>query len=351
VADPGSRLALIRSWKTSTLLVRNGAFGDADIAAIKAFCAARSFDVAFYPGMRREEANRYNVVDAPDLFDGATALLGPDREAFLRDYKFHVAPATDDRPHFFHFFKWRTWTELMGLKGQGGLPLLEWGYPVLVATLAQAVVASLLLIGLPLAWVSRVRTRQGAGPPAGASTARVLAYFVAIGLAFMFVEIAFIQKFVLYLSHPLYAVAVVLFAFLLFAGLGSQASAGLAEGPRAMRHPAAAAAGAIAVSAALCLLLLPWLFRHSMSLPDAARIGISALLIAPLAFFMGMPFPLGLARVRATDARLLPWAWGINGCASVVGAVLATLLAIHVGFTAVILAALLLYGVAAAARP
>ena len=102
---------------------------------------------------------------------------------------------------------------------------------------------------------------------------------------------------------------------------------------------------------ALCLLVLPWLFRHSMSLPDAARIGISALLIAPLAFFMGMPFPLGLARVGATDARLLPWAWGINGCASVVGAVLATLLAIHVGFTAVILVALLLYGVAAAVRP
>jgi hypothetical protein len=113
----------------------------------------------------------------------------------------------------------------------------------------------------------------------------------------------------------------------------------------------AAVAGAIAVSAGLCLVLLPWLFRHTMGWPDAARIAISAALIAPLAFFMGMPFPLGLARVDPADARLLAWAWGINGCASVVGAVLATLLAIHVGFTAVVLAALVLYGVAAAARP
>ena len=77
VADPGSRLALVRSWQTSTLLVKNGTFGAKDIAAIKAFCAERSFDVAFYPGMQPEEANRYNVVERPDLFDAATALLGP----------------------------------------------------------------------------------------------------------------------------------------------------------------------------------------------------------------------------------------------------------------------------------
>lgn len=351
VADAGSRLALIRSWKTSTLLVRNGVFGAAEVEAIKTFCAARSFDVAFYPGMRREEANRYNIVEAPDLFDVASALLGPDREAFLRNYKFDVAPATDDRPHFFHFFKWRTWTELLRLKGQGGLPLLEWGYPVLVATLVQAGAASLFLIGLPLAWIARDPARQGAWPPRAGSRGRILVYFLAIGFAFMFVEIAFIQKFVLILSHPLYAVAVVLFAFLLFAGLGSRASGRLAEGPRALRRPVAAVAGAIAVSAGLCLVLLPWLFRHTMGWPDAARIAISAALIAPLAFFMGMPFPLGLARVDPADARLLAWAWGINGCASVVGAVLATLLAIHVGFTAVVLAALVLYGVAAAARP
>ena len=108
---------------------------------------------------------------------------------------------------------------------------------------------------------------------------------------------------------------------------------------------------AIGLSALFCLTLLAWLFQHAMGLPDALRIVISAALIAPLAFFMGMPFPLGLARVEAIDARLVPWAWAINGCASVTGAVLATLLAIHVGFTAVVVAALMLYGVAAAARP
>ena len=340
--DPATRLVLIRSWKTSTLLVKNGAFDDADIAAIRAFCQARSFDLGYYPGMRSEEANRYNVVERPDLFDGAIALLGPGRAAFLRDYKFHITPATDDRPHFFHFFKWGTLRELLALKGRGGLPLLDWGYPVLAATLLQAVLASLLLIALPLAWLGRRQPAQGA-QHGSARRGRVLGYFLAIGFGFMFIEIAFIQKFVLFLGHPLYAVAVVLFAFLLFAGIGSRVAV--------RRPPLAAVVLAIAASAALSLLLLAWLVRHAMGWPEAARIGLSIALIAPLAFFMGMPFPLGLSRVEAADARLIPWAWGINGCASVIAAVLATLLAIHQGFTAVVLAALLLYGLAAAARP
>ncbi|WP_280155309.1 SAM-dependent methyltransferase [Piscinibacter sp. XHJ-5] len=338
VSDPASRLALIRSWKTTTLLVRQGAFDAGHIAAIKAFCAQRSFDLAYYPGMRAEEANRYNVVEPPDLFDAAAALLGPDRDAFLERYKFHVAPATDDRPHFFHFFKWRSLPELLSIEGGAGLPLLEWGYPVLVLTLVQAALLSVLLIGLPIAWASRRAAR------AAASRARVLVYFLAIGFGFMFIEIAFIQKFVLFLSHPLYAVAVVLFAFLVFAGIGSRFS------PR-LRLRVRTVALAIALAAAGCVAVLPWLFQHAMGLPDVLRIAICAGLIAPLAFFMGMPFPIGLARVEQAGAWLIPWAWGINGCASVTAAVLATLLAIHVGFTAVVVLALLLYAVAAASTP
>jgi spermidine synthase len=338
VADPASRLALIRSWRTTTLLVRNGRFEPRQIAAIRAFCAARSFDVAFYPGMRAEEANRYNVVDGPDLFEGAIALLGPGREDFLRRYKFHVAPATDDKPHFFHFFKWRSLPELLSIEGRAGLPLLEWGYPVLVLTLAQAALVSVLLVGLPLAWVSRGARGRAASRP------RVLAYFLAIGFGFMFVEIAFIQKFVLFLSHPLYAVAVVLFAFLLFAGLGSRWS-------QRLGMPMGWVVLAIALSAAACLAALPLLFQHAMGLPDGARIVICAAMVAPLAFFMGMPFPLGLARVEVAEPGLIAWAWGINGCASVTAAVLATLLAMHIGFTAVVATAIVLYVVAALTMP
>ncbi len=345
VADPGARIALLRGWRTATLLVKNGAFDATDIARLRQFCRERSFDLDWYPGVSAAETNRYNRLEQSWFHDGAAALLGPGRRDFIARYKFDLEPATDDRPYFFHFFRWRTLPELVRLKGQGGLPLLEWGYPVLVATLAQAVVASAVLILAPLALPGR---RERAAPPRRLWLGTA-GYFAAIGVAFMFVEIAFIQKFILFLGHPLYAIAVVLFAFLLSAGLGSRCS-------ERLRFPAPARVVAVAwpvlAIAAIALaytLLLPRLLPPLAAWPDAARIALAVALIFPLGFAMGMPFPLGMARLAAAAEALVPWAWGLNACASVVSAVLATLLAIHLGFSAVLLLAVLLYALAVAA--
>ena len=175
-------------------------------------------------------------------------------------------------------------------------------------------------------------------------------YFAAIGFAFMFIEIAFIQKFLLFLAHPLYAVAVVLCAFLVFGGLGSRYSRHFSvAGSRWADHPMAWLAAGIAGIALVYLLALPAIFRHLMPLSDLARIAISVALIAPLAFAMGMPFPLGLARLAGRADALIPWAWGINAYASVIAAILATVLAIHLGFGAVVVLAVALYAAAAAA--
>jgi len=342
---PALQLVLIRGWKTATLLVKNGEVTSAQIVALKEFCHSRSFDVAYYPGIDPAELNRFNVLERPEFHEGALALLGPQREAFIASYKFNIAPATDDHPYFFEFFKWRTLPELLALKAQGGLPLLEWAYPVLAATLVQAALASLLLILLPL-WIGAGRVHK----VVGWSRWRVTAYFAAIGFAFMFIEIAFIQKFILFLAHPLYAVAVVLCAFLVFAGLGSRYSSRL----RAKLHGArlqplgwvVVATGLFALS---YLVFLPVVFRPLLPLPDAARIALSIGLIAPLAFTMGMPFPLGLASVAGGSRDLVAWAWGINACASVVAAILATLLAIHLGLNAVVVLAVALYVLAAVA--
>jgi hypothetical protein len=108
------------------------------------------------------------------------------------------------------------------------------------------------------------------------------------------------------------------------------------------------AVAGIGTAALMHLVLALPLFRWLMPLPDALKIAVSLALIAPLAFFMGMPFPLALARVAATRAALVSWAWGINGCASVLSAVLAILLAMSLGFNAVVVIAIALYVVAAA---
>jgi hypothetical protein len=204
--------------------VKNSAFESAEIAALRAFCHERSFDADWFPGITPGDANRFNVLDASHFEEGAKALLGPARATFVERYKFAIEPSTDDRPYFFRFFRWRTLPEVLALKDRGGLPLLDWGYPVLIATLLQAGVVSAILILLPLAIGMRHANGAAAVFP---SRARVALYFGAIGVAFMFMEIAFIQKFVLFLAHPLYAVAVVLCAFLVFAGLGSRFSARL----------------------------------------------------------------------------------------------------------------------------
>ncbi|HET7833417.1 MAG TPA: SAM-dependent methyltransferase [Gallionella sp.] len=335
VANPGARLAMIRGWKTVTLLVKNSDFTAQDIAGIRQFCRARSFDPAYYPGMRADEANRYNLLERPYFYDGTIALLSPQRQDFIDRYKFYIEPATDDRPQFFRFFKWNSAAELFALREQGGATLLDWSYPLLVATLVQALVASVSLIIVPLS-VSRGRHTLPAWP--------VALYFLAIGFGFMFVEIAFIQKFVLFLAHPLYAVAVVLCAFLVFAAAGS-GLAGRWQTPNKVGL-AVLLLGALAL---LYLGILPTVFQALLHLPDAAKIMISVLLIAPLAMCMGVPFPTGMKRLAEAHEAAIPWAWAFNGFASVVGAVLAALLAIHLGFAMVVVLAVLLYAVAAAA--
>jgi hypothetical protein len=166
----------------------------------------------------------------------------------------------------------------------------------------------------------------------------------------MFIEIAFIQKFILFLAHPLYAVAVVLCAFLVFAGLGSRYSERLQPGGGPLwKRPVPRAVAAIGTFSLFYLAGLPAIFRLLMPMPDLARIATSIALIAPLAFAMGIPFPTGLARLAPDAEALIPWAWGVNACASVVAAILATVLAIHLGFGAVVALAVALYAVAAVA--
>ena len=160
----------------------------------------------------------------------------------------------------------------------------------------------------------------------------------------MFIEISFIQRFILFLSYPIYAVAVVLAAFLFFSGWGSYVS----EKIKIKKlSTITLAVVAIVVMALIYLFYLEDIFNLFIAHSDIVKILLSLLFIAPLAFFMGMPFPLGLARVFSRAPSLVPWAWGVNGCFSVIAAVLATVLAISLGFDLVIIIALSLYILAA----
>ena len=337
-------LAWIRSWNTNTLVASRSPLSGAQVAAARSFARARAFDLIHVPGMEADEANRVNVMERPWFHEAAVRLLGPEREGFIRDYKFDIRPATDDRPYLWSFFRWAHAPEILALSREGGIGLLAIGYLALPAALVQAAVASAALILLPLLLVRR---RSG-GARGGARRGAALAGFFALGLAFLMMEIAFISRFTVILSHPLHALVVVLAAFLVFAGVGSwlagrRESAG--GGPGSLARPAAG----VVVLAAACLAALPYLTSALLGAAPHVKIAAAVALLAPIATFMGMPFPRALARLRRLDPDLVPWAWGVNGCASVIGAVLATGLAVHLGQTFVITCAALLYAAAAVA--
>ena len=340
VSDPGARMLLIRGWETGTLLVKNSAITAAEVDRARHFAKTRSFDLDWAPGLSSFESNRYNQLSEPYFSQAMQALLGPQRATFLADYKFNLRPAHDDRPYFFHFARLSTFPELLRLRGQGGMPLIEWGYLVLIATFVQALLVSAILILLPL-WVLRRQAIAGHG-----QVGRTIGYFTAVGLAFLFVEIACIQRFTLLLHHPVYAVATVLTGFLVFAGLGSNYAGRLVEQGRHVWGVRTAVLTIIGLILIYLFALGP-LFAAVLTWPLWARALMSLLLIMPLAFAMGMPFALGLSGLARSAPGMIPWAWGVNGYASVISAILATLLAVHVGFSMVLLCAAALYGMAA----
>lgn len=338
ITAPGKHLVLVRGWQTSTLLVKNTPFKTPELSALRDFCQSRAFDLAWTPNLRETEINQHNRLREAYFNQAATQLLGEQSQAFIDSYKFNIQPSLDDRPYFNHFFKWSTVDEMLALRARGGVALLDAGYPVLLATLLQALLFSALFIMLPLLVLKRRLFKAD-------SLDRMLpvsVYFSAIGLAFLFIEIAFIQKFTLFLHHPVVTVAVILASFLVFAGLGSLWSRRFWNTESA-RPVMLAVALAIACLGLVYLLLLDSLFAGLSSWPVPAKAVTSILLIAPLAFFMGMPFPLGLMQIAGRTPNLIPFAWGVNGCASVLSAVLATLLAVHFGFSSVVLLALALY--------
>ncbi len=345
VEAPERHVAVIRAWNLVTLAVSRTALSPVQRQAARDFCRTRAFDLVWLPGLDATEINRVNVLEQPFFHEVATAIWRG--TAYRRGYPFHVVPATDDRPWFNRFFRWRTLPALWTQRASGSAAMLEWEYLLLWKSLAVAATVSLLLMALPLALLPR-RRPAAVAVDSGHTGARMV-YFAALGLAFLFLEIAFIQKFVLFLRDPMLSLAVIVPSFLFFAGIGSGRSGRLAAHGRVglRNRPVLLAAAMITAVSGIYLWLLPPFFRIAAAWPDAGRMAVSVALIGVPAFWMGMPFPLGLQRLKETAPQQIPFAWGVNGFFSVISAIAAMIAALHAGFRAVILLALGLYLLAA----
>jgi hypothetical protein len=326
VDDPAARLAVLRDWQVGLILVKNGAFTDDELATIREFCRARSLDLVALPGLNEGETNRYNILEEPVYYRAFRQLLA-NPEAVYASQPYDVRPPSDDRPFFFHFFRWGQTRAVLQQLGRTWQPWGGSGYFVLVALLAVATVTSGVLILLPLAHVAREgRERR--------LRRRTLAYFGLLGLGFLCVEIPLMQRFILFLGQPIYSFAAVLASILLFSGLGSLA---------APRLPARWALPLLVVAVLLYPLGLPFLFQALLGASQSVRLTMTGFSLAPLGFLMGIPFPSGLAWLRERAPGLIPWAWAINGCTSVLASVLAAIIALSAGFSSVLVVAALAY--------
>lgn len=329
VEEPAAHLLAYRSFKTMTLLVKRRPFTADEVNTARRFAAGHSFDLVAAPGITPDDVNQYNVLEEPLYYQTFQALLGPDRADFIAGYEYDISPPTDDGPFFFHYFRWSQIDEILATFGKTWQPFGGSGYLVLFILLGLAMLASGTLILLPLV-IRRLRrptdTGEFSDQPRYTRIGTLIVFF-ALGIGYLFIEIPLIQHFVVFLGHPTLAFATVLLAILVFSGIGSLL---------APRVPLIPGFIALSLGATLYPVLLRPILSATLGIPLLARLIVAVLTLAPLGIFMGVPFPRALAVVERIDPQLSPWAWAINGCASVLSSILATMLAISIGFSAVL---------------
>ncbi len=334
--DPLQHIVAFRSFQTATFIVKPTPFTLEETDGLLDAIGRLRYDLTLAPEMPPEMINQYARLETPVYHDTYLALAtAPDRAAFYNAYDFEVTPPTDDRPFFFHFFRWEQTPSVIENLGRRWQPFGGSGYFVLLALLAFALTGAVVFILLPVAL--RQSFRAALRRAGGGRSMRTLGFFTAIGLAFLLVEVAFIQRYILVLGRPTLALALVVGALLFFSGVGSLVSHHLYH-----RSTIAGLALLIALYPFLANQFIPSL----LALPLLVRALVVVLMIAPVGFLMGIPFA-GAVRALPGHRDLVPWAWAVNGSASVVSAILASMLALSAGFTAVLLVGGGLYWLAA----
>lgn len=309
--------------RMATMLLKRSPFTEKETATLDAYVSEAK--------LRR----LYSPFDSTMRNAYAELLRSSNWREYVERKTHDLSPPSDDRPFFFYTVKPQRLLEVF----KDAKRLTEHNLGLLMLLVALALVAALVLLFfvLPLFLFRRDVLR---GDRIG--KARYLGYFVALGAGFITVEIALMQKFILFLGHPTFALIVVLFALLIFSGIGSYLCRNVAEA-RSLQV-ITRNLGLFAVLLVVYLLTLSPLFNWLVGLPLGVRIPLAVLLVSPLGLLMGTFLPLGVQGAGERFAVVVPWAWGLNGAASVFGSVLAIALAMNLGFNVSLVVGLLFYG-------
>jgi hypothetical protein len=344
--EPGRHVVIVRDFLGVCTMVRPTPWPPASIEGVRTLCRERGLTPVWYEGVRPEELNTPDALPVPpdgvgDWYHHAAArLLGADGQAFIDGWWFDIRPPTDDRPFFFDHARLGSLAAQRRAFGAMWLARTESAFLFVVAACAIVTLVGAVLVLLPLPLAR--------GPGVEAGRWRIVGYFISIGLAYLLLELAFLSRVTLLLGDAVTAAAVTIAGFLLLSGAGSLTAQRLPVGDdRVVRR---LLAGLVVAAIAMLLVLRP-LSLAGGGLPVVARCAIALLVIAPVGFLMGFPMPLGLARLEHAAPAAIPWAWGINGCASVLASPLAMVLGMTWGFHVAGAVAVAIYAAAALTLP
>ncbi len=304
-----------------TVIFSRKPLSDADVARAKEAFATAGMEAIYLPG------------DTPRNPFGEL-LLSKDPAAYQRAYPFDITPVSDDRPFFFYSVQPRDVPRfLLATAGKAADTKTNVALPKLI----QAMFISIIAVGIILILPPLVlRTRL----PRDASVRWFLVYFLAIGVGYVLVEVALIQKFVLFLGHPTYALTVVIFSLLVASGVGSFYSRKIIGNQRSRL---VAVIGVAFLLVALLAAVVPPLLTAGVGLPFFVKVLLTVSLLAPAGFAMGMPFPTGLRLLDRQHPSAVRWAWSLNAAASVTGSVAALILGLYLGLMQTLLVGGALY--------
>jgi hypothetical protein len=308
---------------------------DADVARAREAFQAAHMTAVYAPG-------------DPARNEFGKLLLSKDPAAWERDYQFDITPVDDNRPFFFYTVQPRDVAAFLLSRGGAADAKVNVAVPKLFSALAVSAAAVGVILLLPPILL-------GTRLPRERSVQSFLLYFLAIGAGYILIEVALIQKLVLFLGHPTYALTVVIFSMLVSSGLGSFMSGRVLNGKNGRLASVLLTA---ALLVALLAVVIQPILTAGIGLPFLVKVLATVVIIAPAGFVLGIPFPAGLRMLEACHQPSVRWAWSLNAAASVLGSVGALVLALYLGLMQTMLIgsglyviAMLLFLVSPVARP
>lgn len=311
---PATEYEVTNSYLAGVVYKKNG-FDFFDMINMRNEASALNLEIEYDPLTTQD--NKYNVlVNSKNI-----------EQEIAKDPSV-LTPATDDKPFFddnykFSDVRWSTIKDVFSQDDKAILALKS--KPVaqitLLTMLGQVLLVSVLLLLVPAVFIKGERKFK--------VDKKFLMFFAFIGIGYISIQIALIQKFTLFLGQPVYTMLTVISSMLIFSGIGAKYSVKFINGNKTKLYSVFLI---VAVYTMLIGLLSPLLFDAFVSLSLLLRILITIIMLAPLAFFMGMPFPTGISMLKNDDSRMVGISWAVNGFFSVIGTVITMILAMMFGF-------------------